>query len=125
MRRSPRVRNRGPLQKAVSSLRLLARASVIGLTRHGILVSQEARVHIFGARPNLHCRQGAIAAIIVNSFLGRMPALHGGICKCGPNFTKRAFKCHAWETPIPSRITSKRNTNLPRNSSPRFVGTNK
>src|SRR5437870_13499672 len=103
MRRSPRVRNRGPLQKAVSNLRLLARASVIGLTRHGTLVSQEARVHIFGARPSLPCRQGAISAIIGNSFLGRTPALPGGFCECGPNFMKHAFKCHAWETPIPSR----------------------
>src|SRR5262249_9477493 len=110
MRRYRHVRNRGRLQRADSSLPLSVRASDSGLMRRGILVCQRAKGHIFGVRPNLRFRQGAISAIIENSYSGRMPVLPGVICKYGSNFMKRAFKCPEWETLTHSLTTLKRNT---------------
>src|SRR5438046_7985430 len=122
MRRCRRVRNRGGLHRADLSLLLSARASVSGLTRRGILVSQRARVHTFGARLSLRYRRGAISAITRNSFSGRTPALPGDIYKCGLSFMKRAFKCPEWETLTPLLTTLKRNTSLRRSSLVRFAG---
>ncbi len=76
------------------------------------------------AVPNRRCRPGATLAIIGNLFSGRMPASPGIICKCGRSFMKRASRFRAWETQIHSPTMSKRNTNLRRNYSARFAGTN-
>ena len=109
--------------ESVSRIRPSAGDSVFGLTRRGILVCQRAKGHIFGLKPKLRCRPDATSAITGNLFSGRMPALPGVICKCGPSFTKRVSKCREWETLTPSLTTSKRNTNLHRNYSARFAGT--
>src|ERR1044071_3925458 len=106
----------------VSRIRRSVGASVTGLTRRGILVFQQARVHIFEMRPNLRYRRGAASAITGNLFLDKMRALRGAIYRYGSSFTKRASKCLELGTQTPLPTTSKRNTSLRRNSSARFVG---
>ena len=49
MHRSRRVRNHGTLPRMVSKIRHSADVLVSGLTKHGILVCQRAKDHIFGA----------------------------------------------------------------------------
>src|SRR5439155_10129689 len=120
-----RDRNLGMLPSKDSKIRPSAGALVSGLTRRGILVCQRVRAHIFDKKRNPRCRRDVISMIIVSSFLGRMPVLHGAICKYGSSFTKRALKFREWETQIHLTTMSKRNTNLRRNYPARFAGTNK
>src|SRR5215471_4085666 len=114
MRPSRRVQNPGILRRMASTIRLSVHGWVFGLTKHGILDSPEARVHIFGVKPNRRCLPGAISTTTVNSFLDRTSVLHGIICNYGPSFMRPVLKFHAWETQTHSLITSKRNTNLRR-----------
>ena len=93
-------------------------------TRRGILASQQVRAHIFGAKPNPHCRPDATSMIIANLFLGRMPVSPGIICKCGPKFMKRGSRFRTLATQTQSLTTSKQNTNLRRSSLALFAGTN-
>src|SRR6266545_4739857 len=97
--------------------------SVSGLTRHGILVSQPARAHIFAMKPNLRFRPGAISAITGNLSSDKTQALPGVTYRCGSSFMKRVSKCPGWETQTRSLTTSKRNTSLRRSCSARFAGT--
>src|SRR5436189_1927575 len=123
MHRSRRVLNPGILAKMASTIRLAVGGRVSGLTKHGILGSQEAKAHIFGAKPNRRCLRGMTLATIENLFLDRTPVSPGIICKSGPRFMKHAFKCRTLETQIHSLITSKPNTSLRRSYSARFAGT--
>src|ERR1044072_7865129 len=92
MRLSRRGRNPGLLRKMVSKIRLLVRGSVLGVTRHGILAFQQAKVRISGAKPSPRCRPDAASLITANLFLGRVPASPGIICKYGRNFMKRGSR---------------------------------
>src|ERR1044072_7924632 len=74
MRLSRRGRNPGLLRKMVSKIRLLVRGSGLGLTRHGILAFQQAKVRISGAKPSPRCRPDAASMITAHLFLGRMRA---------------------------------------------------
>src|SRR5215813_1821888 len=123
MHPSHRVPNPGILPRMASKIPLLAGGSVFGLTKLGILGSQQARVHTFGAKPNRRCFRGMISTIIESLFLDRTSVSHGIICNYGLNFMKHALKYPMWETRIRSLIISKRNTNLRRSCLARFVGT--
>src|SRR6266446_142997 len=105
MHRSRRGPNPGLLRKMVSKIRLSVRGSVSGLTRRGILASQQVRAHIFGTKPNPRCHPGATSMIIANLFLGRMRVSPGIICKSGPNFMKRALRFRTLATQIASALT--------------------
>src|SRR5439155_12928806 len=106
-----------------STIQLSAAGSVSGLTKLGISGSQQARAHIFGAKPSRRCPQDVTLATIENSFLGRISVSHGITCNYGLSFMKRAFKCRTLETQIHSLITSKPNTSLRRSFLARFAGT--
>src|SRR5438874_2461910 len=120
---SRRVLNPGILLRMVLKIRHLAGVLVFGLTKHGILVSQQARGHIFGAKQNRHYLPGATSTITGNSSLDRTPVSRGIICKFGRSFTRRGSKCQTWEMWTPSLITSKQNTSLHRSSLALFAGT--
>src|SRR2546423_8862328 len=122
MHLSRRVQNPGILPRMASKIRLSVRGWVFGLTKHGILASREAKVHIFGVKPNPRYLRDAISTITENSFLARTSVSHGIICNYGPNFMRPALKSQPWETRTHSLITSKQSTNLPRSSSARFAG---
>src|SRR5215216_2839800 len=125
MRHSPRVPNPGTLPRMASKIRLLAAESDSGLTKHGILGSQEARARIFGAKPNRRCRPDETSATIESLLLDKTSASHGITCNYGPSFMKRVLKSQMWETQTHLLITSKRNTNLRRSCLARFAGTSK
>src|SRR6266446_10653368 len=97
MHRCRRVLNPGILPRMVLKIRRLAGELVCDLTKHGILVSQQAKVHIFGAKPNQRYLPGTISTTTGNSSLGRTPVSRGIIFKFGRSFTKRASKCQTWE----------------------------
>src|SRR5438552_921419 len=81
MRRYRRAPNPGMLRRTASKIRLSVGALVSGLTRLGILAFPQARVHIFGVKPNGPCRPDATLTTIGNLFSGRMPVSPGIICK--------------------------------------------
>src|SRR6266496_2904720 len=124
MHRYRRVQNPGTLPRVVSSTQRSVGVSVSGLTKRGISVCQRAKGHIFGVKPKLRCRQGATLVITGNFLSDKTPASPGAIYRCGWSFMKHVLKCPEQETQTPLRTTSKRNTNLHRNCSPRFAGTN-
>src|SRR5258708_6478197 len=124
MHRYRRVQSHGALPRLVSSIQRSVGVSVSGLTRRGILVCQRAKGHIFDLKPKRRCRPGATLAITGNLFSGKTPALPGAIYRCGSSFMKHVSRCPELETQTPLLTMSKRNTNLRRNCSPRFAGTN-
>src|SRR5439155_27309731 len=89
----------------------------------GILVCQQATVHICGAKPNQHCRVVATLAIFANLFWDRMPALPGTICKCGRSFTKRICKFPVYAMLTRSPIILRRNINSGLSFSPSYAAT--
>src|SRR5204863_3120690 len=89
----------------------------------GISACQRAKGHISGVKPKLLCPRGVTLAITGNLLSDKTPALPGAIYRCGSSFMKHVLKCPKRETQTPLLTTSKRNTNLHRNSSPRFAGT--
>src|SRR5690349_9121377 len=105
-----------------STILLLAAASDSGLTKHGTLVSREAKAHIFGVKPNQRCRPDVISMITGNSSSDRTSALPGIICNYGLRFMKHASKSQMSETRTLWRITSKPNINLRRSFLALFVG---
>src|SRR5213080_2560026 len=123
MPRSRRVPNPGISLRMGSKIRLSVRGLVFGLTKHGILGSQEARAHIFGVKQNRRCRPDVTSATIKNLFLDRTSASHGVICNYGPRFMKRVLKSRMWEMRTHWRITSKPNTSLRHSFLARFAGT--
>ena len=123
MRHSLSVPSPGILPRMASKIRLSAAGSDSGLTKRGTWGSRQARGHISGAKRNQRCHQGATSATIESLFLDKTSASHGITCNYGPSFMKRVLKSRMLEMQTRSLITSKRNTNLRRNSLALFVGT--
>src|SRR6059058_1011653 len=98
MHLSRRVPNPGILLRMASIIRLSVHAWVFGLTKHGILASQEAKVHIFGVKPNPRYLRDATSTTTENSFLDKISISPGIICNYGPSSMRPALKSQLWET---------------------------
>src|ERR1041385_9512001 len=116
MRHSLHVPNPGILPRMASKIRLLAAGSDFGLTKLGTSASQAAKARIFDKKQNPRCRRAGTSATIASLFWDKTSASHGITCNCGLSFMKDVFKFRTWETRTRSLTTSKRNTNLHRNS---------